>query len=257
MEGHQGTSPEHRGTLVIIPAYNEQASIGDLLDRLAACGPLRGLCDVLVVDDGSSDATLAEARRRGVAVAPLPIHLGIGAALRAGFRHAADAGYERAVQLDADGQHDPAEITRILAGLDDGADLVIGSRFVEPGDSDSGRYLPSRSRRVAMRWLRLGVRAHTGARHTDPSSGFRGFSRRMIQAFADDYPLDYLESVEALITAHHLGYRVAEVPITGRVRVAGVPSHRGHRLGFHYLRMWLSLSLKRRRRPVNNHGTAA
>jgi glycosyltransferase involved in cell wall biosynthesis len=234
--------------LVIVPAYNEEASIATLLQRFETVR--RGLpnLDLLVVDDGSIDGTVSEVRRMGVAVAPMPIHLGIGAALRTGFRHAVDAGYDGAIQLDADGQHDPCEIRRILVGLADGADLVIGTRF-DPADEVPGdRYLPSAQRALAMRWMRLGVRLHTGARHTDPSSGFRGFSRPMCESFAREYPLDYLESVEALISAHLLGFRVVEVPITGRARVAGVPSHRGHRLGFHYLRMWMALMLQRRRR---------
>lgn len=247
MEG-QPTATRPR-ILVIVPAFNEEASIGALLDRVKRLDVEATALDVLVVDDGSIDDTVNVARAAGVAVAPLPIHLGIGAALRTGFRHAVDGGYDGAIQLDADGQHDPEEIPRILAGLDDGADLVIGTRFGhDPGEPAPG-YRPSAPRALAMRWLRLGVRLHTGARHSDPSSGFRGFSPAMCRSFAHEYPLDYLESVEALISAHLLGFRVAEVPITGRARVAGVPSHRGHRLGFHYLRMWLALMLLRRRRP--------
>ena len=128
--------------LVIVPAYNEEASIATLLQRFETVR--RGLpnLDLLVVDDGSIDGTVSEVRRMGVAVAPMPIHLGIGAALRTGFRHAVDAGYDGAIQLDADGQHDPCEIRRILVGLADGADLVIGTRF-DPADEVPGdRYLP-------------------------------------------------------------------------------------------------------------------
>ena len=234
--------------LVIVPAFNEEESIDALLQRVASLSDSSATLDVLVVDDGSIDATAAIARRAGVAVAPMPVHLGIGAAQRTGSRHAYDAGYDGAVQLDADGQHDPEEIERILAGLAEGADLVIGTRFGHDDDIRAPNYRPSAYRALAMRWLRLGVRLHTGAHHSDPSSGFRGFSAPLVASFAADYPLDYLESVESLITAHLLGFSVAEVPITGRTRVSGVPSHRGHRLGFHYLRMWTALMLLRRRR---------
>ena len=117
------------------------------------------------------------------------------------------------------------------------------------GPEPNPRFIPALARTAAAQgWLRLGVRLHTGAHHSDPSSGFRGFSAPLVASFAADYPLDYLESVESLITAHLLGFSVAEVPITGRTRVSGVPSHRGHRLGFHYLRMWMALMLLRRRR---------
>lgn len=246
VEGQQVV--ERPRILVIVPAYNEEASIGALLGRLRQVCVADWILDTLVVDDGSIDSTVDVARSHGVAVAPMPIHLGIGAALRTGFRHAVDGDYGGAIQLDADGQHDPEEIPRILAGLDKGADLVIGTRFGDDTEEASPRYRPSAPRALAMRWLRLGVRLHTGARHSDPSSGFRGFSPAMCESFAREYPLDYLESVEALISAHLLGFDVAEVPITGRARVAGVPSHRGHRLGFHYLRMWMALMLLRRRR---------
>ena len=126
---------------------------------------------------------------------------------------------------------------------------TAGSEFeTVPDDTGSPDYRPSAYRALAMRWLRMGVRLHTGAHHSDPSSGFRGFSAPLVASFAADYPLDYLESVESLIAAHLLGFSVAEVPITGRTRVSGVPSHRGHRLGFHYIRMWMALMLLRRRR---------
>jgi glycosyltransferase involved in cell wall biosynthesis len=232
-------------TLVIIPAYNEEAALPGVLADLAARAP--GL-DVLVVDDGSTDRTAAVARAAGAVVARLPFNLGIGGALRAGFRYAVRRGYDRAVQFDADGQHDAGEIPRLLAALDDGADLVIGSRFADK----SVPYDVGRTRRLAMRVLHLGVRALSGRRFTDTSSGFRAFSRPMLERFAASYPVDYMDSVEALLLALAAGMRVEEVPVRMRVRVAGAPSNRSFKLVYHYLRLLVVMATsagRRSRRP--------
>jgi glycosyltransferase involved in cell wall biosynthesis len=233
-------------TLVIIPAYNEEAALAGVLAELAEQVPD---IDVLVVDDGSTDRTAEVARAAGVAVARLPFNLGIGGALRTGFRYAVRRGYERAVQFDADGQHDAAEIPRLLAALDGGADLVIGSRFADGGSP----YEVGRVRRLAMRLLHLGVRALSGRRFSDTSSGFRAFSRRMLEHFAAHYPVDYMDSVEALLIACAAGMRVEEVPVRMRVRAAGAPSNRSFKLVYHYLRLLVVMASsagRRSRRPT-------
>lgn len=193
--------------------------------------------DVLVVDDGSTDATAAVARAAGVAVARLAFNLGIGGALRTGFRYAVERGYGRAVQLDADGQHDPGEIATLLRAIDAGADLAVGNRF-----GAVGAYSVGRTRRRAMGVLHLGVQATTGNRLTDTTSGFRAFSRPTLELFARTYPTDYLDSVEALLLAARAGLAVVEVPTAMRGRAGGTPSNRNYKLVYHYLRLLVVLA---------------
>lgn len=201
-------------------------------------------CDVVVVDDGSTDSTAQVAREGGATVLSLPYNLGIGGALRTGFRWAVAEGYDRAVQLDADGQHDPAAVTTLLEALED-HDLVIGSRFGGRGDYQVGR-----TRRGAMGLLRLAVRLLSGRTFTDTSSGFRAFNRPMLEFFATRYPSEYMESVEALLTAIYEGFRVGEVPVQMHQRAGGAPSTLRLRLVYHYLRVMVTLlTTASRRRP--------
>ncbi|MDP8974897.1 MAG: glycosyltransferase family 2 protein [Actinomycetota bacterium] len=220
--------------LIIIPAYNEEKSLPGVLDELLSEVSLE---DVIVVVDGSTDQTAAVARQAGAHVAELPFNLGIGGALRTGFRFAQRAGYTQAVQLDADGQHDPTHIKRLLDALDDGADMVVGSRF----STDESHYAVGRVRGRAMALLRLTIKLLSGHHFTDTSSGFRAFSRPVIDLFAQTYPVEYMDSVEALLLACYAGFRVAEVPTTMRHRVTGTPSTRRLRLAYHYLRLMIVL----------------
>jgi glycosyltransferase involved in cell wall biosynthesis len=230
--------------LVIIPAYDEEAALPSVLAELAAAVPE---FDVVVVSDGSRDATAAVGRAAGVHVLELPYNLGIGAALQTGFRFAARHGYDRAIQFDADGQHDPGEIGRLLAGLDRGGDLVIGSRFAA-GDVD---YRVGATRSRAMALIRFWVRVLSGRRFTDTSSGFRGFSRDLISFFADSYPAEYMESVEALLLALRAGFNVIEIPVAMRARQAGTPSNRSLHLAYHFVRLAVVLvSGTTRHRPA-------
>jgi glycosyltransferase involved in cell wall biosynthesis len=221
-------------TLVIIPALNEEDSLPGVLADLAAQWPD---LDVLVVDDGSRDRTADVARDAGVMVAPLPYNLGIGGALRTGFRYALRAGYQRAVQFDADGQHDPAEITKLLAVLDEGADMAVGSRFA----GEKNDYSVGRVRRRAMTLLRFTLRVLSGRSFSDTSSGFRAFNRETLVLFATTYPVEYMDSVEALLIAVYAGLRVVEVPIQMHDRVAGTASNRNFKLIYHYLRLFVVL----------------
>jgi len=228
-------------TLVIIPAFNEQDALPSTIAALRAAQPDLA---VVIVDDGSTDATSAVARSLGIDVVRLPFNLGIGAALQTGFRFAVAHGFTRAVQFDADGQHDPASIPALLAGLDAGADLVIGSRFADGGDT----YEVGRMRSGAMGLLRLAVKPLSGQRFTDTSSGFRGFSHAMLVEFAERYPDEYLESVEALLLASTSGFAVTEVPVTMHERTAGLPSTRRLRLAYHYVRLLLVIAVTAPRR---------
>ena len=234
--------------LVIIPAFNEHESLPATLAELAAIVPDH---DVVVIDDGSIDDTADLAERLGAVCLRLPFNLGIGGALRTGFRFAVDNGYQRAIQFDADGQHDASQIATILAPLDDGADMVIGSRFAGVGDYHVGR-----SRGLAMGFLRWSIQRLAGQRFTDTSSGFRAFDRDMLEMFAVEYPIDYMDSVEALVLACRAGFDVREVPVTMRERFAGQASNRRFRLLYHYLRVLVSLANTPRRTRPAPAGTA-
>ncbi len=234
----------HRSSdLVIMPAFNEAATLPAVLADLRRTLPD---VDVVVIDDGSADATAtAAASVPGVTVLRLPFNLGIGGALRTGFRYAVTEGYQRGVQLDADGQHDPALVPELLAALDD-ADLVIGSRF----GGGTVSYDVGHTRRGAMRVLQFALRLLSGREFTDTSSGFRAFNRPVLEYFARSYPSEYMESVEVLLAASYEGFRITEVPVRMHERAGGQPSAHRFRLVYHYLRVLLTLVLRAsRRRP--------
>ena len=223
-------------TLVIIPAWNEEEALPAVLAELETAVPD---FDVLVVDDGSTDATSAVARAAGVPVARLPFNVGTGGALRTGFRYAVDHGYDRAVQFDADGQHDPGEIHSLLEALDAGAGMVIGSRFA----TREASYKVGRVRSGGMRFLRLAVHLLSGRTFSDTSSGFRAFSRPVLEFFSRNYPSEYLsDTVEALLLACYAGFEVAETPVRMRERSGGSPSNRNLRLLYHYVRLLIVMA---------------
>ena len=228
-------------TIIVIPAFNEEESLPDVLAHLATVVPD---FDVVVVDDGSVDSTYSVAQAGGVNALKLPFNLGIGGALRAGFRFASEHGYDRAVQFDADGQHEATEIGQLLTEIDNGADLVIGSRFAGVGDYEAGR-----TRSAGMGILRVLVRMLSGRRFSDTSSGFRAISADLLAHFATDYPLEYMDSTETLITACRLGYDVREVPVTMHQRAGGQPSNRSFKLFYNYARLLVVLATSARRRP--------
>ncbi|HVM64065.1 MAG TPA: glycosyltransferase family 2 protein [Acidimicrobiales bacterium] len=232
-------------TIAVIPAYNEEEALPGVLAELRAAVP--GI-DVVVVSDGSRDRTAEVARAAGVHVVELPYNLGIGGALQTGFRFARRNGWRRAVQVDADGQHEPGQVPLLLAALDAGADLVIGTRFADGGAD----YRVGRTRGRAMGAMRVAVRLLSGRRFSDTSSGFRAFSGPMIDYFSETYPSEYMDSVEALLLALHAGFSVVEVPVTMRERQAGQASNRNLRLVFHFVRLSIVMvsSATRRRVPV-------
>lgn len=205
--------------LVIVPAWNEQDSLPGVLEDIARCMPE---ADVLVVNDGSTDRTAAVARGSGTAMLlDLPLNLGVGGAMRAGYRFALRGGYARAVQVDADGQHDPGDIPRLLALLDDGADVAIGARFAGEGD-----YRARWPRRWAMTLLSGALSRISGTRLTDTTSGFRAVGRRGLEVFAAEYPAEYLgDTVEALVIAARAGLTIRQVGVAMRERAAGSASH--------------------------------
>lgn len=194
--------------------------------------------DIVVVDDGSHDSTSVVARQSGVFTLRLPFNTGVGGAVRTGLRFAQQQHYARAVVVDADGQHDPRAIPALLARLDAGADLVIGSRFADPATP----YDVGRARRNAMRLLGAIVHRVTGQRFTDVTSGYRAFSSQAIRLLAREYPSEYLaDTVEVLLIAHRAGLILDEVPAVMRVRAGGVPSSRNIRLALNYLRLLVDI----------------
>ncbi|MFV2101512.1 glycosyltransferase family 2 protein [Micromonospora sp. LOL_024] len=203
--------------LIIVPALNEAGCIGQVVGEIR--GELPG-ADVLVVDDGSTDHTAAVAAAAGARVARLPYNLGVGGAMRLGYRYAHAHDYDIAVQIDADGQHDPRYVPKLIDLLDD-HDLVIGARF-----AGEGEYTVSGPRRWAMGILSTVLSGLTGTTLTDTTSGFRAANRRMIGMFARWYPAEYLgDTVETLVHAARRGYRIEQVPVAMRRRLAGAPSH--------------------------------
>jgi glycosyltransferase involved in cell wall biosynthesis len=199
--------------IAVVPAFNEERNIGPLLAELAALDPD---LEVVVVSDGSTDRTAQVAAAAGAHVVSLPFNLGIGGAVQTGFRFAWEGGYELAVRLDGDGQHDPSQLRAIVAPVVAGdADLAIGSRFLE-----TGGYRSSAARRFGIRVLARVVSFIAHERLTDTTSGFQALNRKAIRLFAADLPRDYPE-VEGLVMAIRRHLRVKEVPVTMREREHG------------------------------------
>ncbi|MHB8491571.1 MAG: glycosyltransferase family 2 protein [Solirubrobacteraceae bacterium] len=202
--------------LAIVPAHNEEEAIGATIAAIHRFAPE---FDVVVVDDGSADATGQRALAAGAAVLRLPFNLGIGGAMQSGYMYALEHGYEVAVQVDGDGQHDPRHIDGLLERLEGDRDLnmVTGSRFLAPGGEG---YRSSATRRVGIRVFAAVVSLITGQRVTDPTSGFRMTDRRGIDLFAHDYPHDYPE-VEAILLMHAHRLGSCEIPVVMRPRLTG------------------------------------
>jgi len=197
-------------TLAIVPAHNEVATVGDVVRRIAAVG-----YPSVVIDDGSSDGTAAAARHAGATVLTMPINVGVGGAMRTGFRYAVDNGFKRVVQVDGDLQHPPEAIPLLIERSDAGAELVIGSRFARGYDTGGHR-------RLAMRVLARIVSRNVGVRLDDVTSGFRVISEPLLGHFADTYPAEYLaDTVEAILQAGAFGATIDQVSIPMDQRTSG------------------------------------
>ena len=199
-----------------IPAWNEEASIVDVIMKVRSHQP--GV-DVLVVDDGSTDDTAVRARGAGATVISLPFNVGVGGAMRTAFLFAEREGYQAIVQVDADGQHDPADLQRVLDGLSE-ADIVVGTRF-----HPESTYFVGGPRRWAMVLLSKALSSMNKGTISDPTSGFRSAGPRAISLFALEYPADYLgDTVGSLAIAIRRGLVVHETPVTMYFRQFGRPS---------------------------------
>jgi glycosyltransferase involved in cell wall biosynthesis len=238
-------------TVLVIPAYREAGRVGDVVREVRRQGMQ---IDVLVVDDGSPDTTADEARAAGAMVVRHPYNLGYGSALHTGYCFARRHGYTRLLQMDADGQHEAAMLPRLLEALDQGADVALGSRYLEgnaPRSSFARRLGTRTFAWIASRW--------TGVRITDPTSGFQGLSARAIHAVAHDgFPEDYPDT-DVLVQHVRCGMRVVEVPVSMHERRGGLSMHRGARIAYYGYKMLVTLLLLpvRRQTPLRCRDSVA
>jgi glycosyltransferase involved in cell wall biosynthesis len=235
-----------RRHLAIVPALNEADSVAETVVAIHRHAP--GF-DVLVIDDGSTDATAERGARAGAVVLRMPFNLGIGGAMQGGYLYAMEHGYEVAVQVDGDGQHDPRHIADLLACLHDDPELnmVTGSRFLA---ADGSGFQSSAARRAGIRIFSTVVSAITGQRVTDPTSGFRMTNRRGIELFARDYPHDYPE-VEAILLMHAHRLRCCEIPVVMRPRTTGVSAISSTQSVYYMVKVLLAVFVGLfRRRPT-------
>ena len=192
--------------LVIVPAFNEQGAIGQVVRSIRECMP--GV-PIVLIDDCSIDGTIATARQAGAEILPLPHHLGLGGCVQAGYKLAFELGFEYVIRVDGDGQHDARDIRRIFDKLKgSGCEMVIGSRFADG------------IRSLGIRFFRLVLRPILGRDVRDPTSGFVGVNRRALEVFGHSFPLEYPE-IEALVVLQRKAFRFEEVPCKMHPRVAG------------------------------------
>lgn len=205
--------------VLLIPAYNESSAIGSVVNEVRGLYPsLR----VIVCDDCSTDGTRAAAARAGAEVVPLPCHLGLGGCIQTGYRLAYEMGMQAVIRIDGDGQHDPADIPRLLERLQStGFEMVIGVR-PNGADSESSSLL----RAVGSSFFRLLLRPILGRPVADPTSGFVAVNRRALEEFSRNFPLDYPE-IETLVVLQRRAFRFEEVPVRMRPRIGGHSSIHG------------------------------
>jgi len=234
---------QSQGLLIVIPAYNEQGRVGPVIADVRKALPR---ADVLVIDDGSADATAEEARGAGAAVLRLPVNSGYGVALQTGYKFGVRAGYEIIGQIDADGQHQAEYLATMLEALErDDADVIVGSRFLG-GD---GHYKPSLARVAGIGLFARLASVLTHERISDPTSGFQMMRSRVAELFCSEvYPTDYPDA-DVLILLHRTGYRVREIPV--RMRPSpGKSMHSGHSGPYYMYKMLLSIFVTLLRRGV-------
>lgn len=210
--------------LVLIPAYNEEKSIGRVLRGVMSSLPE---ADVLVVNDGSTDGTSREAGKEGAMLVNLPSNMGLGVAIQTGLMFAQKRHYETVIRMDGDGQHRPSELRSLLAPIEnEEADIVVGSRFLNmnestiPAKPNENEYVPSLARKIGIRFFSGLLSLLVGDTVTDPTSGLQAMNRNAISLFAREYPPDYPE-IEAHILAYKAGLNVKEVPSKTLKRLGG------------------------------------
>ncbi|MDI3328378.1 MAG: glycosyltransferase family 2 protein [Alicyclobacillaceae bacterium] len=228
-------------TLVIIPAYNEERTVGEVIRSVREHVPD---ADIIVVNDGSCDRTAEVAAEAGAAVLNLPFNVGIGGGMQTGYLYAREKGYQYAVQIDADGQHDPADLPRLLKHAKNGeGDMILGSRYVRRTD-----YRSTRMRRLGMIFFSRLVTWIIGQSVKDTTSGYRVVNRRLIELFSREYPADYPE-VEAIVLLKRHGYTLLEVPTAMRERQAGSSSITPFKSVYYMVKVALALVMNVLRHP--------
>lgn len=235
---------ENNRVLVIMPAWNEADCVGATVAEVLS---LDEPYDVLVVNDGSTDGTPQLAAAAGATVLNLPFNLGVGGAMRAGFKYAQRMGYQQVIQVDADGQHDPRNIREVLNGLES-ADISIGARFADRGD-----YTVKGPRKWAMKLLASVLTKLAKTPLTDVTSGFRAGNSRAIAQYLDHYPAEYLgDTIDSLVVAIRSGLKVTQVPVEMRPRQGGTPSHHPIKAAVYLGRSFFALAfaLTRKRSKV-------
>lgn len=223
--------------LIIIPAYNEEQNIERVVDELIEHYPQY---DYLVVNDCSTDSTEDILKKRGYNYISLPVNLGIGGAVQSGYLYATQNDYDIAIQLDGDGQHNPAYIEKLIEPIvNDEADMVIGSRFI-----DKKGFQTSLLRRFGIRLIRLIIKICCGVKATDTTSGFRATSKELNSFFAKEYAQDYPEP-EAIVAASLKHYRIKDIPVEMKERAGGVSSINVKRSLYYMIKVSLALVLLR------------
>jgi len=220
--------------MILIPAYNEGTRIAEVVKSVQDVVPD---CDIIVVNDGSWDNTAAAAEASGATVVSHPFNMGYGVAIQTGYKYAYAKGYDFVVQIDGDGQHDPAYIPCLLDPVIAGkTDFALGSRFLEVES-----YEPSLARRAGMAFFRKMVSWITGVRITDSTSGYQAFNREVIRFFTTEvFPVDYPDA-DMLITLHFARFRIMELPVRMYSNVAGKSMHSGLKPFYYMFKMLLSI----------------
>lgn len=232
--------------VVVIPAYNEEKCIGDVVAMVNKHFPA---ADVVVVNDGSVDHTAQRAQQAGAIVLNLPFNLGIGGAVQTGFKFAAEMEYDIVVRVDGDGQHDPADIAQLLEPIQENrADVVIGSRYVAHVQGDSEGYKASLCRALGAKFFSFITTCIIRQKIADTTSGFQVVNSDVIEFYATEYPVDYPE-VEAIPLLHRAGFRILEMPVSMKERAAGKTSITPFRSIYYVIKVLLSLFIGLLRKP--------
>lgn len=226
-----------RKPLIIIPAYKEAENIERVVDNIMNNYPQY---DYVIVNDGSKDSTREICQRRGYCFLDLPINLGIGGAVQTGYKYAERNGYDIAIQIDGDGQHDVSQLAKVIEPLEKGeADIAIGSRFIEKEGFQS-----SSVRRMGIRFLSGLIRLCTGKKVLDVTSGYRAVNRRFIEIYAENYPSDYPEPEAIVAAVMHKG-RIQEVPVVMKERMGGTSSIHAWKSVYYMIKVTLAIIICR------------